>query len=84
MWKDNHPVHRSREMPFRRWLLFPPGPVTGTVMRTPSGLDGGCAIGGWMLADPAGPFEASRTKGAVSVASAFRGRKTPARSVQFL
>jgi hypothetical protein len=84
MWKDNHPVHRSREMPFRRWLLFPPGPVTGTVMRTPSGLDGGCANWGWILAVPAGPFEASRSKGAVSGAAAFRGGKTLARSVQFL
>ena len=25
-------------------------------MRTPSGLNGGCAVGGWMLTVPAGPF----------------------------
>jgi hypothetical protein len=51
-------------------------------MRTPSGLNGGCAVGGWMVAVSAGPFEASRSKGAVSGAAAFRGGKTLARSVQ--
>jgi hypothetical protein len=54
------------------------------VMRTPSGLNGGCAVGGWMVAVSAGPFEASRSKGAVSGAAAFRGGKTLARSVQSL
>jgi len=54
------------------------------VMRTPSGLDGGCANWGLMVAVSAGPFEASRSKGAVSGAAAFRGGKTLAPSVQSL
>jgi len=49
------------------------GPLMRVVMRTPSGLDGGCANWGWMLVVSAGPFEASRSKGAVSGAAAFRG-----------
>jgi hypothetical protein len=61
-----------------------PGRVIRNVMRTPSGLDGGCANWGWMVAVSAGPFEASRSKGAVSGAAAFRGGKTLVRSVQFL
>ena len=60
------------------------GRVNGAVMRTPSGLDGGCANWGWMLVVSAGPFEASRSKGAVSGTAAFRRGKTLARSVQFL
>jgi hypothetical protein len=58
--------------------------VTASVMRTPSRLDGGCANWGWMVAVSAGPFEASRSKGAVSGAAAFRRGKTLARSVQSL
>jgi len=58
--------------------------VIAAVMRTPSGLDGGCANWGWMVAVSPGPFEASRSKGAVSGAVAFRGGKTLAGSVQFL
>jgi hypothetical protein len=54
------------------------------VMRTPSGLNGRCAVGGWMVAVSAGPFEASRSKRALSGAAAFRGGKTLVRSVQFL
>jgi hypothetical protein len=54
------------------------------VMRTPSGLNGRCAVGGWMVAVSAGPFEASRSKRALSGAAAFRGGKTLVRSVNFL
>ena len=64
-------------------MLIGGGPVNANVMRTPSGLDGGCAVGGWMVAVSAGPFEARRSKGAVSVAAAFRGGKTLAHSIQF-
>ena len=72
------------DRPFPDGKFTFPRSVIGVVMRTPSGLNGGCAVGGWMVAVSAGPFEASRSKGAVSGAAAFRGGKTLARSVQSL
>jgi len=81
----NNTLHRSRRAarPFDG-LLTHCGPVNVNVMRTPSGLNGGCDVGGWMVAVSARPFEASRSKGAVSGVAAFRGGKTLPRSVQSL